>query len=633
MANDEIYERRFPDNVRHRKEMYLDSPNHCIMEIIDNAVDEFQASYAKTITLTVTASGTKFPVITITDDGRGIPTKLSNDPLHKGKTQAELALGTLSASGKFGDGSYKTATAGLHGVGASCVNAVSNSFKATIRHEHTITRLGYEKGLLMEKTIEEPLKSAEHGTEISFVLDETLWNYEDYDLPALKKRLKQLAYINPGLTITCHIEDKEETFFFPEGIGRYYSDIVASKTMLNSEAITIDKTVNDSEVGPIEIGIRMGFSSAYTTEVYAFVNNVATTGGDHFIGLSQGVVRAVTVFLEGNTKYKNVLKNLASDDCREGFFALMSVRVMAPKFEGQGKKSIKMPPVRSAVYNAVVDELKLYLEQHPNFVKALAEKLERASKSRLAAKRARDAIRSAKTTVDSSLPGKLAACSSKKPEECAIYIVEGDSAAGSAVQGRDPKYQAILPVFGKILNASKAREDEILKSEKLLDVIKALKCGIGNTFDLKKLRYHRIVIMADADVDGYHICCLWLTFFYKYMPELIRAGHIYIQLSPLYRVTEIIGKKEVNHYFFDDEELAGFSSKHKYHVSYIKGLGELQPKQLWESTMSPENRRLIQVSEEDAEGAMQAIDICMGDDVGVRREFIMTNADFSKVVD
>lgn len=633
MAKDEIVENRFPDNVRLRKEMYLDSPNHCIMEIIDNAVDEFNAGHAKKITFAVSVTGSKFPKITVTDDGRGIPTKLSNSPGHEGETQAELALGNLSTSGKFGGGSYKTATAGLHGVGASCVNAVSNSFNAVIRHEHTVTRLGYEKGLLKERVIEEPCSSAAHGTEISFVLDETLWTYEEFDFAALKKRLKQLAYINPGLTIVCTIDDKEESFFFPEGIGRYYSDITASKVMLNSEAITIDKTIDDPEAGPIEIGIRLGFSSGYTTDIYAFVNNVATTGGDHFIGLTQGIVRAATLFLENNSKYKNLLKNLASEDFREGLFALMSVRVMAPKFEGQGKKSIKMPPVRSAVYNAVVDELKLYLEQHPNFVKVLAEKLERASKSRLAAKRARDAIRSAKSTVDSSLPGKLAACSSKKPEECAIYIVEGDSAAGSAVQGRDPKYQAILPVFGKILNASKAREDEILKSEKMLDVIKALKCGIGKTFDIKKLRYHRIVIMADADVDGYHICCLWMTFFYKYLPELIRAGHIYIQLSPLYRVTEIVGKKEVNHYFFDDEELAGFSSKHKYHVSYIKGLGELQPKQLWESTMSPENRRLIQVSEEDAEEAMRAIDVCMGDDVGVRREFIMTNADFSKVVD
>ena len=636
MSSAEITLLRFPDNVRLRKEMYLYSPNHCIQEIVDNSVDEFNAGRAKHINVKITDSpGQKFPVVSVADDGGGIPTSKSKDPDHKGETQAEVALGNLTAGGKFGtkDG-YKTITSGLHGVGASCVNAVSNIFDATIYHNKTITILNYEKGILKSKAVEKPYGfSPETGTTITFALDDTLWGDESYDLDAMKKRLKQLSYLNPGLEIKYEYNGKAETYLHEAGLTEYYSDITSAKDMLNAEPINITKVVNDADVGDIHVNIVLGYSSGYSNDTYAFVNSVATSGGDHIIGLNQGVARAINVYYGDNVKYKNLIKNITADDCREGLLAFVSIKVMYPKFEGQSKNSVKMPQVRTAVYNSVVEELKLYLDQHPSFVKALAEKLERAAKSRIAAKRARDAMRQAKSAVESSLPGKLAACSSKKPEECSIYIVEGDSAAGSAIQGRDPKTQAILPVFGKILNSSKAREDEVLKSEKMIDVVKALKCGIGKTFDISKLRYHRIVIMADQDVDGFHISCLWITFFYTFLPELLRNGHIYIQLSPLYRVTEYIGKQEVNHYFFDDDELAKFSSKYKTSTSYIKGLGELQPKQLWESTMCPETRRLIQVTEADAENALKAIDICMGDNVNIRREFIMHCADFSKVVE
>lgn len=639
---------RFPENVRIRKEMYLIDPNHCMYEIIDNAVDEFNSGYAKHIQVTVQQQDKQhFPTITVWDDGRGIPTKLSNDPEHLEETQAEVALGNLTAGGKFGkETGYKTITSGLHGVGASCVNATSSSFRACIYHDGTRTVLQYAKGILIDKTIEEPIKDKKlHGTEICFVLDESLWKGEKFDFDVIKNRLKQLSYLNPGLVLSFKDAQVEETYEHINGLEDYYSHLIQNKTMLAEKdskgqvikeikPIQFLKNVNDPELGNIEINIILGYSEGYASDIYGFVNSVATTGGDHYTGFNTGIARAVTSFLTDDGHYKTLLKHLSNDDCREGIVAIISIKVMYPKFEGQSKGSIKMPQVRSAVNSVMQDEVRLYMEQHPTFVKLLAEKLEKAAKSRIAAQRARDSVRGEKGSLDSSLPGKLAACSSKKPEECSLYIVEGDSAAGSAIQGRDSRTQAILPVFGKILNTEKSRPDEVVKNSKLLDVVKALKCGIGSEFNIDKIRYHKIVIMADADVDGFHISTLWITFFYRHLPEIVRRGYLYIALSPIYRVTEYIGKnKEVNHYFFDDEEFSKFKTRNKYHVSYIKGLGELQPKQLWESTMNPENRRLIRVTESDAELASQAINMCMGDDVAIRRQFIMDKADFEKVVE
>ena len=630
---------RFPENVRIRKEMYLIDPNHCIFEIVDNAVDEFNSGYAKHINLTVTkVEGQEFPTITVWDDGRGIPTKLSNDPDHLNETQAEVALGNLTAGGKFGkESGYKTITSGLHGVGASCVNATSSIFNAKIYHEGTQTTLNYAKGILQNKAIEEPIKNKRlHGTEITFVLDETLWKGESFALEVIKNRLKQLSYLNPGLSLTYKDEAVEETYLHENGLEDYYEHLTKGKTMLGTKdlkPIEITRSVEDAEVGKIELNVIFGYTTGFSADVYGFVNSVATTGGDHYTGFNMGIAKAITNFYTADGQYKTLLKNLNNEDCREGLIAILSVKVMYPKFEGQSKSSIKMPQVRSAINSVVQDEFKTYLDEHPSFVKLLAEKLAKASKARLAAKRARDVARGEKGSLDSSLPGKLAACSSKKPEECSLYIVEGDSAAGSAIQGRDSKTQAILPVFGKILNTEKSREDEVIKNGKLLDVVKALKCGIGKEFNIDKIRYHKIIIMADADVDGFHISTLWITFFYRHMPEIVRRGYLYIALSPIYRVTEYVGKKEVNHYFFDDEEFSKFKTKNKYHVSYIKGLGELQPKQLWESTMDPDKRRLIRVTVNDAELASDAINMCMGDDVGIRRDFIMDKADFEKVVD
>lgn len=630
---------KYPDNVRLRKEMYLINPDHCFYEIIDNSVDEFSAGRCKNINITVEDSGSVFPRITVEDNGGGIPTTLSKDPDHKGEIDAFVAMTTLSAGGKFQqEGSYSTNTSGLHGVGASCVNAVSNDFSVTIYHDKTKTKLTFEKGISKTKSINKPFDKDIHGTTVSFILDDELWKDETFNFDIIKRRLKQLSYLNPGLKIsyknTIENQKEEIEYFHEKGLGEYYTDITATKNMLDSNPIVIEKTVNNKEVGDIYINIALGYSSGYSSEIYSFVNNVNTSGGDHVTGFNAGIAKAITSYISSNEKYKSLNKILTSEDTREGLIALISVKVISPKFEGQSKASIKMPEVRNAVNSVVYDEVKLYLEQHPSFSKLLADKLEKATKARIAAKRAREAIRNAKSTLDSSLPGKLSACSSKKPEESEIYLVEGDSAAGSAVQARDSKTQAILPVFGKILNTEKSREDEVLNNTKLLDVIKALKCGIGKTFDIDKIRYHKIIIMADADVDGAHITNLWITFFFRFMPEVIKKGYLYIAVSPLYRVTEKVNKEEIFSYYYDDKSLAEYESCHSsYHVSYIKGLGELQPNQLWDSTMDPKKRHMIKINIEDAEEASKMIELCMGAEVDPRKNFILEKADFTKVVD
>lgn len=627
----------FPHQVRLRKEMYLIDPNHCIYEIIDNSVDEFTAGRCTQIDVEVEKSDDEnFPFITIRDNGGGIPTTLCNNEKYKGKCQAYVALNVLNTSGKYGkagvDG-YKTETSGLHGVGASCVNAVSSKFFVNIFHDKTQSILNHEKGICIYENINkikcDPSKT---GTEIKFQLDNELWEGESFDFNIIKSRLKQLAYLNPGLTITFSNPSESEyteVYCYTDGLEEYYRHITASKTMLDDSCIRINKNIIDNKVGTIKINIVFNYSSGYSSDIYGFVNNVATSG-DHITGFNTGVAKAVMSYFGDNEKYKTLYKNIANEDCREGLVAIISIKVMDPKFEGQSKSSIKMPQVRSSVNSLVYEELKFYLDQHPQFVKVLAEKLEKAAKARIAAKRAREAVRNAKSTLESSLPGKLAACSNKKPEESEIFLVEGDSAAGSCILGRDSKSQAILPIFGKILNTEKARVDEVLNNSKLLDVIKALKCGIGKAFDITKLRYHKIIIMADADSDGFHISTLWITFFYKHMPDIIKNGHLYIALSPLYRVTEKNGKKEEFKYFYDDAALEKYKDKTKksYHVGYIKGLGELQPQQLWDSTMNPETRYIIKVTEEDAETASKSIEICMGDNVALRKQFILENAKF-----
>ena len=636
----EITVLKFPHNVRLRKEMYLINPDHCVYEIIDNAVDEFSAGRCTKIKMSVLGSSdeNKFPVIMICDNGGGIPTTMKEDAEGVMRSQLEIALGSLSSSGKYGKaGGYTTVTSGLHGVGASCVNAVSEFFVADVYSNDLYSAISWEKGIKTKEILNEPLKtkSDEKGTHITFQLDRDLWKDEIFNFDIIKRRLKQLSYLNPGLQIEySNVDTKEYEFYYhKEGLIEYFKDLTKNKDMLDKEPIMINKVIEDNELGAVTLNIAFGYSNGYTSEEYGFVNNVTTQSGDHVIGFNAGIAKALMSFFELSDKHKNLSKNVTSEDCREGLIALISVKVMSPKFEGQSKASIKMPGIRAIVNKTVSEEFKDYLEKTPSFVKAISDKIEKAIKARVAAKKAREAIRNAKNTLESSLPGKLMACSSKKPEECELYVVEGDSAAGSAEQGRDSKTQAILPVFGKILNTEKSHEADVLNNGKLLDVVKALKCGIGKNFDINKLRYHKIILMADADVDGSHISTLWVTFFYRHMPEIIKNGYLYIALSPIYRVTEKVGKKETHHYFYNDEELNKYSTKNPYHISYIKGLGELQPEQLWESTMNPETRRMVRVNIVDEETDTEAVEVCMGNNVESRKKFILEKADFTKVVE
>lgn len=430
---------KFPESVRLRKEMYLIDPNHCLYEIIDNSVDEFSAGRCKNIYIEITGDPSKpdnFPYVMVKDDGGGIPTTPCKDPDHYNVPQAIVAFSTLSAGGKFNAATgYKTNTSGLHGVGASCVNAVSNVFGVQILHDEKLSNIVFKKGVLESESINKPVSTLhideelKSGTTIMFQLDETLWTNEKFNFDIVKRRLKQLSYLNPGLKISYKINynnfSETHEYFHEKGIEEYFQELILAKAMLDNNPILISKTVTDDNVGDININVALGYSGGYISEIYSFVNNVNTQGGDHVTGFNAGLAKAVTNYFASNDKYKSLNKALSNDDTKEGIIAVISVKVMSPKFEGQSKASIKMPEVRSAVNSVVYDEVKLYLDQHPNFSKILADKLEKAAKARIAAKKAREAIRNAKSTLDSSLPGKLSACSSKKPEESEIYLVEG----------------------------------------------------------------------------------------------------------------------------------------------------------------------------------------------------------------
>lgn len=613
---------RYPDSVRLRKEMYLMDKNHALFEIVDNAVDEYSAGYATAIAVAII--GNK---VVVEDNGRGIPVTPHPDPEFAGLSQAEVAFTTLHAGGKFGDEKgYQTVTGGLHGVGAACVNAVSSEMQLIIYTDGKKYQVDFEKGI-----IKTPLRVVGEvdpdrtGTEVHFILDDEVWEDEQYDYKKIQKRLKQLAYLNPGLFIYFYLDvvDKngkeiklEEKYCFEDGLESYMNKLLKSKNPV-SGIIHCSGQEDD-----VLIDSAFSYTDGYNQEIYTFCNNISTEAGDHLTGFKIGVANAVMKYME-----ENDLKNKAHiepDDCREGIVGIVSVKVKDPKFEGQGKTKIKMNSVRTAVRKLVETEFYDYLCRNQEEAKKIINKVLLAAKAREAAKRAREAVKNKQEILESSgLPGKLADCSSKNPEECEIFLVEGDSAGGSAKQARDRRTQAILPVFGKILNVEKTRQDQVLKNQKLQDILKALGCGIGDKFDISRLRYHKIIIMTDADTDGHHIQCLYLTFFYRYLRELIEKGYVYIAMPPLYRVT----KGKTVQYAYDDEELSKLDTE-KAVITRYKGLGEMNPDQLWETTMNPETRKLVQITIEDAEIADEYFSMLMGDNVGSRKEFIIENADY-----
>lgn len=614
----------FPESVRTRRGMYIVDKAHTVFEIVDNSVDEHAAGHCDAIAVAIVGK-----TITVEDNGRGIPVTPHKDKKFKGLTQAEVAFTTLHAGGKFGkEGGYTTNTGGMNGVGASCVNALSDHMTLSIKTGGSRYEVEFEKGIITKNCTKVEDNVEGTGTTVTYTFDEEIWGDETLDLNKVKKRMRQLAYLNPGLLIYVYFDTvdangnevkSEDQFYFPEGLKTYVEQLTKSKQLI-SEIAMINETVESTN--PIDVQIAYAYTDSYSTDIYTFVNNVATeNGGDHLTGFKMGVAKAIERYSLEN-KIVKTASDIASEDTQEGIVAIVSIKLKDPLFEGQGKSKIKMSNVRTAVRTVTENHLYDLLEQDMDQAKRIVNKTLMAAKARIAAKKARESARSKKEILESTgLPGKLADCQSKKAEECEIYLVEGDSAAGTAKQGRDRRTQAILPVFGKVLNVEKARVSDVLKNVKLTEILKALGCGISDTFDITKCRYHKIIIMADADSDGAHITTLHITFFYRFLRPLIEAGYLYVAVPPLFKVTK---GKEVT-YLYSREELEAFDTEGAS-IQRYKGLGEMNADQIWDTTMNPEVRKLIQITIEDAEEADDALSLCMGDNVEARKEFISENA-------
>ena len=620
--------------VRKRPGMYIGSVSirglhHLVYEIVDNSVDEALAGYCTEINITIEPGN----IIKVEDNGRGIPVDI-HPKTHI--SAAETVYTVLHAGGKFGGNSGYKVSGGLHGVGSSVVNALSAWTEVTIQRDGGIFQMKFERG----KTVE-PLKrigdSNKTGTTVRFLADDTIFETLEYEYEVLENRFREMAFLTKGLKIT--IEDKREgkeqkaEFCFEGGLISFVEFLNKNKEALHQKPIYIEKA------GEFPIEIAMQYTTAYSENIYSFVNNINTIeGGTHL----EGFKRALTKVFNDYAKSHNILKekdgNLLGDDIREGITAVISVKVKEPQFEGQTKTKLGNSEVTGIVQSAVNDALSSFLEENPQVAKSILEKCISASRAREAARKARELVRRKNALENTTLPGKLADCSSNNRDECEVYIVEGDSAGGSAKQGRDRRFQAILPLWGKMLNVEKARADKIYGNDKLNPVILAVGAGIGNDFDITKIRYGKVIIMADADVDGSHIRTLLLTFFFRYMRPLIENGNVYLAQPPLYKLSK---KGMEDKYCYTDDDLnkaykeleeKGIA-REQLSIQRYKGLGEMNPEQLWETTMNPENRILIQVTMEDAIKADEIFNTLMGDDVEPRREFIIKNSKFVKNLD
>ncbi len=608
--------------VRKRPGMYIGSTgksglHHLVYEIVDNSVDEALAGYCKNIVVRIQPDD----VITVEDDGRGIPTGMH--PQQK-KSAVEVALTVLHAGGKFDNDNYKV-SGGLHGVGVSVVNALSEWLKVTVYQNGKVHEQMYHRGK-PEKPLEVTGNTKKTGTTIVFKADAEIFPVTEYSYDTLRQRLRELAFLNKGLHITLIDEreeaNKEDSFLYEGGLLSYIEYLNRGKEILNKEVIYFEK-----ETAACAIEVAMQYTDAYNENVHSFANNINTTeGGMHVNGFKTALTRSVNNYARKYNLLKENEDNLSGEDIREGITAIISIKIKNPEFEGQTKTKLGNPEVRGAVDQVIGEHVSAYLEEHPQDAKLIVEKAVLATRARAAAKKAKDLIRRKSALESAALPGKLADCSDKNPANCEIYIVEGDSAGGSAKQGRDPRIQAILPLRGKILNVEKARLDKLLGSDTIRSMITAFGTGISDEFDITKARYHKIVIMTDADVDGAHIRTLLLTFFYRYMPGLIDHGYVYIAQPPLYKVQK---GKEIR-YCYNERQLEKIFEelgREKTEMSRYKGLGEMNPEQLWDTTMNPENRTLLKVTIEDAVRADEMFSILMGDQVGPRKDFIMENAD------
>ena len=620
--------------VRKRPGMYIGSVSvrglhHLVYEIVDNCVDEALAGYCTEINVQIEPGN----IISVQDNGRGIPVDIH--PKTK-ISAAETVYTKLHAGGKFGGDSGYKVSGGLHGVGASVVNALSTWVEVTIQRDGGIYEMKFERG----KTIE-PLKrigdSDKTGTKVRFLADDTIFETLEYEYEVLENRFREMAFLTKGLKIT--IEDlREETpkkaeFHYEGGLSSFVEFLNKNKEKINAKPIYIEK---DGEV-PIEIAIQ--YTTAYSENIYSFVNNINTIeGGTHLEGFKRALTKTFNDYAKSHNLIKEKDGNLQGEDIREGITAVISVKVKEPQFEGQTKTKLGNSNVTGIVQSVVNEEFSAYLEENPTVAKSILEKCISASRAREAARKARELVRRKNALETSTLPGKLADCSEKDAENCEVYIVEGDSAGGSAKQGRDRKFQAILPLWGKMLNVEKARADKIYGNDKLNPVILAIGAGIGADFDITKIRYGKVIIMADADVDGAHIRTLLLTFFFRYMRPLIENGNVYLAQPPLYKLSK---KGMTDIYCYTDEDLdESFKelaekgiARDQINIQRYKGLGEMNPEQLWETTMNPETRILVKVKLEDAIKADEIFTILMGDDIGARRQFIESNAKFVKNLD
>ena len=620
--------------VRKRPGMYIGSTSvrglhHCVYEIVDNGVDEALAGYCTEINVVIE----KGNVISVTDNGRGIPVEI-HPKTHI--STAETVYTVLHAGGKFGGDSGYKVSGGLHGVGASVVNALSTWTEVTIKRDGGLYQMYFEKGKTVKKL--EKIGDAEGtGTKVRFLADDTIFESLDYDYETLEKRMREMAFLTKGLKIT--LEDQREEnprkaeFCYEGGLVSFVEFLNKNKEKLHKTPIYIEKA------GEIPVEIAIQYTTSYSENIYTFVNNINTVeGGTHL----EGFKRALTKVFNDYARSHNILKekdnNLQGEDIREGITAVVSVKVKEPQFEGQTKTKLGNSEVTGVVQSMVNEALSTFLEENPNVAKAILEKCISASRAREAARKARELVRKKNALETSTLPGKLADCSSKIADECEVYIVEGDSAGGSAKQGRDRKFQAILPLWGKMLNVEKARADKIYGNDKLNPVILAIGAGIGADFDITKIRYGKVIIMADADVDGAHIRTLLLTFFFRYMRPLIENGNVYLAQPPLYKISKK-GMEDI--YCYTDEQLdeaykeleqKGIT-RDQLGLQRYKGLGEMNPEQLWDTTMNPETRVLIKVTMDDAIKADEIFTLLMGDEVEPRREFIQANAKYVKNLD
>ena len=608
--------------VRKRPAMYIGSTSsrglhHLVYEVVDNSIDEALAGYCSDIKVIIHKDNS----ITVIDNGRGIPV----DMMKKEKKPAvEVIMTVLHAGGKFGDGGYKV-SGGLHGVGVTCVNALSEHMEVEVRLGGKCYGIEFAKGKTSKKLYEKG-DCETTGTTVHFKPDATIFTETEYSYDTLRLRIRELAFLNKGITISLtdeRAEDKSETFHFAGGIIEYVEFMDKDKDKINPKPIYLE-----GEKNAVIVEVAMQYCDTYSENIFTYVNNINTEeGGTHLSGFRKALTRTINAYARKTNMLKENEDALSGDDVREGLTAVLSLKVQNPQFESQTKIKLGNSEVMPIVDNLVGDTLAEFMEENPQVAKKLVEKAIIAARARLAARKARELTRRKNAMDLGGLPGKLADCKSRNVEDTEIYLVEGDSAGGSAKQGRNSDFQAILPLRGKILNVEKARLDKVLSSEEIRNMITAFGCGIGDDFNLDKARYGKIIIMTDADVDGAHIRTLLLTFFYRYMQSLIKEGHVFIAQPPLY----LIRKNQKQHYYaYSDEELQQILDEvgrdTNPYVQRYKGLGEMNPGQLWETTMDPAARTILQVHLEDAAEADRIFSILMGDKVEPRRQFIEDNA-------